>query len=82
MAKVKLLPEQIELLQETEEGQAYLEYNDKVGGEPIGFTVPFGLPDGVEELGGIVAVYKKCVQENKTWEELLKYQEPPDDVII
>jgi len=30
------------MYQMDEEGRAYLEYNEKVGGEPIGLTVPFG----------------------------------------
>ena len=51
MAKKQLKPLQIELYQETEEGRAYLEYNKKVGGEPIGLTVPYGYPKGVKEKG-------------------------------
>lgn len=81
MGKVDLKPEQIKLLQMDEEGKAYLEYNEKVGGEPIGLTVPFGYPEGVEEMGGVIAVYKKCIKQGITWEKLLAY-DPPDDVII
>lgn len=71
----------LKLFNETEEGRKYLEYNDKVGGEPIGLIVPFGYPEGVEEMGGVIAVYDKCIEQGKTWEDLLGYH-PPDDVII
>lgn len=66
---------------ETEEGRKYLEYNDKVGGEPIGLIVPFGYPEGVEEMGGVIAVYDECIKRKITWEDLLGYH-PPDDAEI
>lgn len=69
--KVELLAEQIELYMMDEEGRSYLEYNDKIGGEPLGLVVPYGYPDGVDDLGGVVAVYQECIKQNKTWEELL-----------
>jgi hypothetical protein len=82
MAKVDLRPEQIELLlQMDEEGKAYLEYNEKVGGEPIGLFIPFGYPSGVEETGGVVAVYRECIKQGVTWEDLLNFN-PPDDAIL
>lgn len=71
----------LKLFNETEEGRKYLEYNDKVGGEPIGLIVPFGYPEGVEEMGGVIAVYEKCIEQGIKWEDLLEYH-PPDDVII
>lgn len=66
---------------ETEEGRKYLEYNDKVGGEPIGLMVPFGYPDGVEEMGGAIAVYEECIKRGITWEELLDYDIPKDAIL-
>lgn len=81
MAKVEYEPWEIKLFKETEEGQKYLEYNDKVGGEPIGMIVPFGYPEGVEEMGGVVAVYDECIKKGITWEELLDYH-PPEDAIL
>ena len=72
---------EIKLFKETEEGQKYLEYNDKVGGEPISLMVPFGYPKGVEEMGGVIAVYNECIKHGIPWEELLEYN-PPKDVII
>ena len=66
---------------ETEEGRKYLEYNNKVGGEPIGLIIPFGYPKGVEEMGGVIAVYERCIERGITWEELLGYN-PPEDVIL
>lgn len=72
---------EIKSFEETEEGRKYLKYNDKVGGEPIGLIVPFGYPEGVEEMGGVVAVYEECIKQGVKWEDLLGYH-PPDDAII
>lgn len=72
---------EIKLFNGTEEGRKYLEYNDKVGGEPIGLIVPFGYPEGMEEMGGVIAVYDECIKQGITWEELLKYN-PPEDAIL
>lgn len=82
MPKVELDPDEVEFLNLSELGRAYLEYNDKVGGEPLGLTVPYGYPEGVEERGGVIAVYKECIKKGVTWEELLKYEQPRDDVIV
>lgn len=81
MGKIEHDAADIKLFKETEEGRKYLEYNEKVGGEPIGLMVPFGYPKGVEEMGGVIAVYDECVKRGVTWEELLKYH-PPEDAII
>lgn len=63
--------------------QLFKEYKKATGGiEPIGLTVPVGYPEGVEELGGIEAVYKLCITQRETWEKLLNYKEPPEDVWI
>ena len=71
----------LKFLNETEEGRKYLEYNDIVGGEPIGLIVPFGYPPGVEEMGGEIAVYNVCIKRGITWEDLLDYHPPKDAVI-
>ena len=81
MAKIQYEDWEIKLFKETEEGQKYLEYNDKVGGEPISLIVPFGYPEGVEEMGGVIAVYNECIKKGITWEDLLDYH-PPEDVIL
>lgn len=73
--------EDIELFRETEEGRKYLEYNEKVGGEPIGLMVPIGYPAGVEKMGGVIAVYEECIRRGITWEELLDFH-IPDDVVM
>jgi hypothetical protein len=80
--KIEIDDIQKELCQLDEEGRAYLEYNDKVGGEPIGLTVPFGYPEGVDEMGGVIAVYKECIRQNKTWQELLGVNDQIDDDVI
>ena len=81
MAKIKYDSVDIKLFHETEEGRKYLEYNEKVGGEPIGLIVPFGYPIGVEEMGGVIAVYDACIRQGIPWEELLDFH-PPKDVNI
>ena len=81
MAKIQYEDWEIKQFKESEEGQKYLEYNEKVGGEPIGMMIPFGSPEGVEEMGGVIAVYEKCIEQKITWEDLLGFH-PPEDVIL
>lgn len=68
----------------SEVGRAYLEYNDKVGGEPFGYCV--GMPvepmDKIKELGGIAAMYQECIRLGKTWEELLGWDGHSDEMPI
>lgn len=71
MAKISYDSVDLKHFRETEEGRKYLEYNDKVGGEPIGLMVPFGYPKGVEEMGGVIAVYEHCIEHKIKWEDLL-----------
>lgn len=78
---MKLTEEEKRLLQ-SEEEDAYLEYKEKVGGGPLGLTVPFGYPPGVEERGGVIAVYKECIEKGVSWEELLDYRPNYDGIII
>ena len=80
--KVKLDKIQKELCQMDEEGRAYLQYNEIVGGEPLGLTVPYGYPEGVEELGGVIAVYRECIRKQLRWEELLKVTKKEEDTLI
>lgn len=72
MPKVKLNAFDIEILNESDEGKKYLEYNSKVGGEPFGYCE--GMPDlGIEDnFGGVVGLYEECMKRNITWQELLK----------
>ena len=81
MAKIQYEDWEIKSFNESAEGRKYIEYNDKVGGEPIGMMIPFGYPEGVEKMGGVIAVYEKCIEQGITWEELLGYN-PPEDVIL
>lgn len=67
----------------TEEEKLFAEYQEKTGGEePIGYIAPYGLPEGVEEHGGIAAVYRECIDKGITWETLLDYHEPSGDMIV
>ena len=60
----------------------FKEYKKATGGkEPIGLIVPFGYPEGVEEMGGPIAVYDECIKRGVTWEKLLGYN-PPEDAEI
>jgi len=81
MAKIRYSKWETEAFEETEQGRKYLEYNKKVGGEPLGLIVPFGYPDGVEKMGGVIAVYEKCMELGITCEEVLDFH-VPEDVII
>ena len=78
MSKIEYDSVDLKYFNETEEGRKYLEYNDKVGGEPIGLIVPFGYPEGVEEMGGVIAVYDECIKRGITWEDLLDFHPPKD----
>lgn len=71
MAKIEYTKTDIEIFKLTSIGGAYLEYNDKVGGEPFGYCT--GMPDfEIEErYGGIEGLYEECIKQGKTWEELL-----------
>lgn len=71
MAKIEYTKTDIEIFKLTSIGKAYLEYNDKVGGEPFGYCT--GMPDfEIEErYGGIEGLYEECIKQGKTWEELL-----------
>lgn len=82
MAKIVYDKSDIELFKMDDEGRKYLEYNEKVGGEPIGMTIPLGYPKGVEEMGGVIAVYTECIKQGITWEELLNYKKSSEDVIL
>jgi len=71
MAKVKYDDVDIRLFKETAVGRAYLEYNDKVGGEPFNPSLDLGDIDLEEAYGGMVGLYHECIKQGKTWEELL-----------
>lgn len=78
MPKIKYDFVDLKYFNETEEGRKYLEYNDKVGGEPLGLIIPFGYPEGVEEMGGVIAVYNECIKQGVCWEDLLSFHVPND----
>lgn len=65
-----------ELLRHSPEGRAYVEYNEKIGGECIGLEVPNGYPEPVYNIleagGTIEEIYKECIQRGISWEELLQ----------
>lgn len=83
MAKIKYDKEQRELFKLSPVGRAYLEYNEKVGGKPFGYCT--GAPDYRidEKYGGIEGLYKECIEQEKTWEELLQtsgnWEEIPEE---
>ena len=81
MAKVIYDKVQKEIFSLTPVGRAYLEYNEKVGGEPFGYCI--GMEDIVDidkEYGGLVGLYHECIKQGKTWEELLKTSGKWDEI--
>lgn len=61
----------------------FKEYQDATGGtERNGLTIPIGFPYGVKSWEQVAEVYKMCIAKRVTWEELLNYKEPPEDVLI
>lgn len=83
MGKVEYDAVQKEIFGMTVVGRAYLEYNEKVGGEPFGYTVGMPYIDIEKEYGGLIGLYHECVRQGKTWEELLhtngKWDELPEE---
>ena len=83
MSKQELTPFDIELLELTPEGRKYIEYNEKVGGKPFGYTT--GMPDFhiEEKYNGIIGLYDECIKRGVTWQSLLrttgKFDELPKD---
>jgi hypothetical protein len=81
MAKIKYDAVDIRIFKESAEGRAYLEYNDKIGGEPFNRWLDIGDIDIDEQYGGIVGLYHECIKQGKTWQELLgtdgMWDEPP-----
>ncbi len=68
--------------------QLFEKYQEATGGEePIGLTVPTGFPYGskrkrIESWGDVAEIYRECIAKSITWEELIGYIAPPDDVIL
>lgn len=81
MAKIEYDEVDIEIFEMTAIGRAYLEYNEKVGGEPFGNCI--GMPEFEidKKYGGLVGLYHECIKKGKTWQELLgtdgKWEEIP-----
>lgn len=71
-------------LPKTAEEKAYEEYAAVFGAkaEVIAPMVSMGYPKGVKEHGGVIAIYKECISKGVTWQELLHYQEPPNNATI
>ena len=62
-----------ELMARTPEGKAYVEYNEKIGGDRLAPEVPFGYPAGIQEYieeHGIEQIYKECISKGISWEEM------------
>lgn len=66
----------------SEDGKAYIAYNERIGGESLGLDVPVGYPEGVEEQGGVIAVYEKCIEKGIAWEELLGVYYEYDPLLV
>lgn len=66
----------------TEDGRAYLQYNEVIGGDPFGFTVGMPLEADPEPYGGIAGMYRECIRREITWEELLQWNGHSDEMDI
>ena len=75
MSKIKYSQNKIKMFELTSVGKKYLEYNEKVGGEPFGYGV--GMPD-ISKYGDIIGLYDYCIKHNITWEKLLEYEYDPN----
>lgn len=62
-----------ELLRYSPEGKAYIEYNERIGGDPLGLNVPWGYPPCVQEYldqgHTIEEIYRECIEAGISWEE-------------
>jgi len=77
-------PEDRELFDQSETGQSYLEYYDRFHGEPFVFNIgmPLEAYDKVQELGGVADLYRECIRQGKTWEELIGWDGDGDEIPI
>lgn len=81
MAKVQYDKVQEEIFSFTPQGRAYLEYNEKVGGEPFGYTIGMSMDVDIDaEYGGVVGMYHECIKRGKTWQELLGITGGADEI--
>jgi hypothetical protein len=63
-----------QLLSITPEGRAYVEYNERIGGEVIGLEEPWGYPPCISEYleqgHTLEELYRECIERGVCWEEL------------
>jgi len=80
MAKIVYDEVDIEIFEMTPRGRAYLEYNEKVGGEPFSEGVGMPIFEIEKNYGGVVGLYHECIKQGKTWQELLKTSGKWDEI--
>ena len=71
--------EDLELFSLSENGVAYLEYNQKIGGSPFGCTIGMPVVD-LEQYGGLSGMYRECIRRQIPWEELLQWDGHSDEL--
>lgn len=63
-----------ELLKQSPEGKAYVEYNERIGGDKLGLNVPWGYPPRVQryldEGHTLEEIYRECIYKGISWEEM------------
>lgn len=63
-----------EILSKSPEGAAYVRYNELIGGERIGLSIPVGYPHEIQsyidEGHTIKSIYELCIGAGITWYEL------------
>lgn len=63
-----------EILRNSPEGRAYVEYNERIGGDNLGLNVPWGYPSRVQkyldEGHTVEEIYRECLRKGISWEEM------------
>lgn len=63
-----------EIMSVNPEGAAYVRYNELIGGERIGLSMPVGYPYEIQEYleggGTLEGIYEGCVRAGITWYEM------------
>jgi hypothetical protein len=80
MAKIEYDEVQKKIFSFTPVGRAYMEYNERVGGEPFGYTIGMDVVDIDATYGGLVGLYNECIKQGKTWEEILGISGSSDEI--
>lgn len=68
---------QKDILEDTEEGKAFLEYHKKFGTAP--FPLSRNTPDFTNDFKDLTALYNYCIENDITWQEFYNYDDEEQD---